>query len=801
DKERDRKVGTFRTEASGRYSFGLPNGGSFRFLVSMKGSSKVHEGDVKLPKLDKPRRLKQQMEIRIEAGEEQLVIQNLFDESVGEEAPAVTAAMLKKQASLEVNASEETTTEEEVGPTVEILDEPETTEPEAEPELTEDEIVKTAYAEADALRIEADELEKQTAQAYGIARDKSKAAADKTEEVNRLQAANGDATQVDALIGEASSSARQASVAFDLATQLENRATKKRSEATRARQYADEIEQAVNESSADASLAKLQQLKTLIANSESESAGVDQAFESSRGRVDAKTKEAAAASQKAEQLTRDIASIEEEITYYEEEIPRTKDRAIKEELQAQLRESNSLLTQARKDRDVTLKQAADLNREAEELEAEHAAMQDLVTSIKAGNAPEAPGLSVDEKQQLAQQISEVETSTGQFNEAAEASADTEAEEQARKASDEQYLEKLAKAERAEDELDRESLKAQLYGDWADNLQADIEGREQRLATAEASEQQDLQQQIDDLRTKEQQYRQLSEKSFDRVAALNDYQASKTEGTASEEAPAVEIVTQTPEPDATAALEQRLTDNTDNEDFRQQLQEAEQLADPTARITQRAAVQQAWIEDLDTELTALNAASAEASNPAVRVKVDQRITELERLKQQQENGLVESRQQATDLGIALEGEAGSEAAATAAADAQPEPAAAGSGATGPVERYNVKTFSDRMIAIANIADDQERVQAVRENNEAWLASLNNEIQILEDEVANAPSERDRMELESRKRDLQALADRKAEELEAAPLVVDAQDSGEEAPVPAVQIVSNEPATETIPDLPD
>ncbi|MGD1848683.1 MAG: hypothetical protein ACFB10_25110, partial [Salibacteraceae bacterium] len=107
DAETEKEVGIYQTDRkTGEYAISLPNGGTFLFVVEMKGSSIAHKSSpIKLPKLKNPRPLKQEMQIiRDEKDYEKLLVNNAFDEQLDVEL-ALTAELLRQKASLNVGDS------------------------------------------------------------------------------------------------------------------------------------------------------------------------------------------------------------------------------------------------------------------------------------------------------------------------------------------------------------------------------------------------------------------------------------------------------------------------------------------------------------------------------------------------------------------------------------------------------------------------------------------------------------------------------------------------------------------------
>ena len=96
-------LGKIKTNEKGKYSYVFPQGGKYDYIITLDGSDQEYKFTVTLPFLDEFRPLKQRVtHKKNEAGEEIILIENLFVEKV-EGAEAMIAQVIRKKAELNVN--------------------------------------------------------------------------------------------------------------------------------------------------------------------------------------------------------------------------------------------------------------------------------------------------------------------------------------------------------------------------------------------------------------------------------------------------------------------------------------------------------------------------------------------------------------------------------------------------------------------------------------------------------------------------------------------------------------------------
>lgn len=114
------KVGEMRTDMNGEYSFALPRGGRYKFLVQGGPGDLTHAGMVEVPRSDKPMAYRQEMSL-VDQGGPKLMIKNYFDAPLEEDMMALALAEVQRRARLEVTGERK---HDEVAPAVEAPGDP-----------------------------------------------------------------------------------------------------------------------------------------------------------------------------------------------------------------------------------------------------------------------------------------------------------------------------------------------------------------------------------------------------------------------------------------------------------------------------------------------------------------------------------------------------------------------------------------------------------------------------------------------------------------------------------------------------
>jgi hypothetical protein len=277
-------LGIFNAKAAnGVYLINIPNGGKFLFTVEATGfATQSDVVDVPVQYVFKP--MKQ--EISYEAGTDKLIIKNMFDEEMDESSYLLALNFIKEKSKMDVNAttadasnstsaSKDTSIDNNTQTTA-VADKTKVT---PGTKLTNDDIVKIAYSDADDVDKEAKDIKEQADVALALANQKNELAQNKAKEATQLMAdANSmtDNVKKQATIDEATTASADADelnqetvAAFNLAKKLDFRANSKQEEADLSKQYAKDLEAAVKSKNPGDALAKLDdQQKKLDALSE-----------------------------------------------------------------------------------------------------------------------------------------------------------------------------------------------------------------------------------------------------------------------------------------------------------------------------------------------------------------------------------------------------------------------------------------------------------------------------------------------------------------------------------------------------
>ena len=107
DMVQNKVIGVYDSERQfGEYLLDLRGSGKYKFIVEAEESNAIHTGLVEVPREKGLKQFRQEMTLKIVDGKEQLQIINHFDEPLNDPT-LLSAEILKKQASLNINSSED----------------------------------------------------------------------------------------------------------------------------------------------------------------------------------------------------------------------------------------------------------------------------------------------------------------------------------------------------------------------------------------------------------------------------------------------------------------------------------------------------------------------------------------------------------------------------------------------------------------------------------------------------------------------------------------------------------------------
>ncbi|GAB5538940.1 MAG: hypothetical protein Salg2KO_10430 [Salibacteraceae bacterium] len=302
DVVQNKVIGVFSSERQfGEYLLDLRGSGQYKFIIEAEESNAIHTGLVEIPREKGLKQFRQEMKLVDNGGKEQLQIINHFDEPLTGDESLLTAEILRKQASLDINS-----TEDDIKSTT-ILDETaENDSANEQPERSIEEKIADAEAIQEQLQNDADVLTEKAAQLYN-------------------KALTGSNSSDPLEIAEA---ALAAELAGDYIAEAEQRKTAAQRVAdgiTSAKSSDDEnaINATINQIEAtNDNFMPLQPFEAKLESSYAQRAEpIEKIYENKNNEV--------------EELQDDLKSIDEEIAYYTSEIENTKDETIKEELSLQ----------------------------------------------------------------------------------------------------------------------------------------------------------------------------------------------------------------------------------------------------------------------------------------------------------------------------------------------------------------------------------------------------------------------------------------------------------------------------------
>ena len=265
-------LGIFNSKAAnGVYLINIPNGGKFLFTVEATGFA-TQSDVVTVPVQYAFRPMKQ--EISYEVGTDKLIIKNLFDEIMDDASYLLALNFIKEKSKLDVNANEVSNTStsnaiKDTANTTDVADNATKATSTNTTKLTNDDIVKIGYSDAEDVAKEATDLKEQADVALVLANQKNELAINKAKEAEQLlndASTMSDNVKKQATIEEANAATKEAEdlneetvAAFNLAKKIEFRASAKKQEAELSLQYAKDLEAAVKSKNSDPALfAKLE---------------------------------------------------------------------------------------------------------------------------------------------------------------------------------------------------------------------------------------------------------------------------------------------------------------------------------------------------------------------------------------------------------------------------------------------------------------------------------------------------------------------------------------------------------------
>lgn len=435
-------IGTFNSaDKDGRYRINLNNGAKYEYTVEQSGTPPMSQF-VEIPPMNELRPLKQEIKLIKRDGATSMIIYNYFTDTIENNA-LETAELFKEKANLDVNyedqvksgiiseANNKTFTDTRVltnrnvyqGGTDENTDvqtgqagnnnaQPK----QGEAGIKNSELVTIAKEDAADIQKEADELRDKSRQAYAFAGLKNNAAQKKYREAAEAESKNtNELSPSDKLAQQelaaktkkdAENLSQQATMAFNLAKDLETEADAKQVEANQAEQYANELEQAVKLDSKEA-LEKLEKQSKELEKNQTTAKSNDP--DVMLKQANEKNEEAASLEKNKSSLKAEIQESMREEKTVREDILKAKNDAEKEQNEGKLKDI--LADRKEKQSELTKVEGniVKLKEEAASLEDEAKTNKEILSQMAEESNLPAVALTPEQKLALATQLSENKT--------------------------------------------------------------------------------------------------------------------------------------------------------------------------------------------------------------------------------------------------------------------------------------------------------------------------------------------------------------------------------------------------------
>ena len=354
-------VGTYQAQENGDYSMEIPNGGKFIFTVETPGLPTQSDG-VQVPVAYSLKPYKQV----ISYDKQVLKIINYFDGQIDDENYSVMIDLIEKKAKLEVNenepynnnlknqgnnsnASSNLNSVTTNNPTISSSgNDPKNN---TNKNVTNEQLLTLAKEDAKAAKEESDKLKQEAKDAFGLATQKTAEALDleKTAE-NAFNEANAisdpskraiELEKAENLKEDAKIAKDVANTATNLAKRLEVDADLKQKEADLTNQYISQLENIVKNKNNKESLVKLEQIQKELDEIAKQSSQSNELLASLKAEAVLKQNELANSEKKSESILTEINNIKTEEKTLQTDLANEDDKALKENIAAQIRELNS----------------------------------------------------------------------------------------------------------------------------------------------------------------------------------------------------------------------------------------------------------------------------------------------------------------------------------------------------------------------------------------------------------------------------------------------------------------------------
>ena len=754
DMIQNKVVGVFDSERQlGGYLLDLKGSGKYKFIVEAEESNSIHTGIVEVPREKGLKQFRQEMILATVDGKEQLQIINHFDEPI-EDEQLLTADILRKQASLSVNSSEE-----DIVRSLEIIDAGDAPEKNSNPSgLSQEERVALAGTAVNTLKEEGKNMDQKVSALYEVMQ----------ENINSDDPA----------------SIAKAAIASELAGIYKDEAERRQVAVQRMEGTLSTLGTgSLDEDAFNAQYAQLAATQNNFKTLEKFETKISSDFEK---RMDPTLSEYESKNQEVQTLESDITSIDEEVAYYRTEIDNSKDDLIKEELQIQIDEAQAAkpqkiaaLERAKKEfksletQKSNAKRYLDLSSTLLALAAQQApqmtnivssaAINEMQTalSIKAQSDPalmafinpekaeEAIAENLSDNRKATDESSEEKTSNPESTGSAGSSSQDVNDEikaiEAKESAPEivsgdyntHFQEQLAMASNAEDPIIAESRKAELYDQWAENIEVRMDSIEiAKSKTSDAVQISNLDALLMKLNEEKAEKEDLAMDSYQSIASLSEAAANNftapNENTPSNQNSNIPPVSQELlEGDGFPPSVVQINETYNSE--LESLTAAAENANTSENLLNLAKGYDNWAKDLQVELDVLASQINVATDEETKAILQSKAAEVGEL-----------RLEKVSKSTALKQEASTTKDAKVAAASQSE---LQSQLYEYVENYNSQAFQQIQNQINIIPDDNLKKAQSETLNKNWMIGIQNEKVKTEARLSNTTDPKQMFDLQN------------------------------------------------------
>lgn len=554
-------IGLFNAKANGAYEIKLPNAGSFLYTIESSDFATQSEiVNVPIQKEFKP--LKQ--EISYELHTEKLFIKNMFEEANSDSNYILAINVIKEKSKLNVTPAMDVNLNEiakqENIENKEIALSQQNNESSSEQlsktgktntKLSNDDIIKIAYQDANVIDTEATTAREQADIAMSFANKKNELGQKKVQEAATLMAEaakTDDNIKKQALTDEANAVNKEAEklneetvISFNLAKKIDATADAKREEANLAKQYAEGLEAAVNSKNSTEALVKLEELEKRLDALSISNADRFPVLNTYKKEEDYKKRELAAVIKLSGDLKQEISDNETIISDLKIEAEKTKKEQIKQGLNNQIAELVLENTAKQKEFEQNEIKTVKLQNDYNVIKKENELANTVVDQSKTSTSQTAAAsvASVDEKK-LELQVNSLKIKNEQNNIASNSlSSDNQitnvpSPNTTNKISkelidiDKQYTAELSAIDNNTNENEREKEKAAIYKKWSEIIDDNIlKLKENYISTPDSEMKAIIAKKINDAEISSKEKQDKAQQSIVKVENSNNVKPSPT----------------------------------------------------------------------------------------------------------------------------------------------------------------------------------------------------------------------------------------------------------------------------------